>query len=160
MADERTEYQEDLSIDKHRLDVEWEDQPSIYMKWAERYSEAVYERDRLKEKLDLIKAQLDTEIRRRYSTGKKPTEAAITNEIIDTDDFQDATEDYLQAKKDVNILGGVKEAMEHKKKALEAETSLWIGEYYSEPKISEKAREMSSKDVSENVRKTLRRRTT
>ena len=162
---EETEYNEDLKIDKYHLDEEWEDQPLLYMKWAERYAEAIHERDQLKEKMDLIRAQIDIEIRINPNTfgfdrDKKPTESAISNRILEEEEYQTATEEFLSAKKSVNILQGVKEAMEHKKKALEAETSLFIGGFYSEPKIPQKAREDSSKAITESIRRRLPRRKT
>jgi hypothetical protein len=163
MKSDKNEYSADLQIDKYKLSEEWEDQSLLYMKWAERYAQAIYERDRLKEKMDLVKAQIDLYIRKNpnqygFDTKPKPTEAAITNTILNEEEYQEAVEDYLLAKKNVNILQGVKDAMEHKKKALEAETSLWIGNYYSDPKVPEKAKEDSSRKTSEELRKGLPRR--
>jgi hypothetical protein len=158
MATKKTEYTNDLSIDRDKLEEEWEDQALLFMKWGERCVEALYTRDQLKEKLDWTKADIDDEIRNdpgAFGFDKKPTETAISSQVQLNKRFIKATDDYLKAKKDVGILQVAKEAMEHKKKALEAETSLWIGNYYSDPKIPERAKEDSSRKVSEQVRKSL-----
>jgi len=161
MDEQRNEYQEDLAIDKYHLENEWDEQALLFMKWAERHVEALHIRDSLKDKMDLVKAQIDMNIRSepvKFGFDKKPTEAAISNCIIEDVEYQKISAEYLQAKKDVNILQAVKEAMEHKKKALEAETSLWIGGFYSNPKIPDIARRTAEDQVSEDVRKSLKRR--
>ena len=48
--------------------------------------------------------------------------------------------------------------MSHKKASLEAETSLLIGGFYSDPNISKIAQRVEEDKVSESVRKSLKRR--
>lgn len=155
---DKSEYQLDLEVNRDRLDEEWEDQPQLYMKWAERLVEAIYERDRAKEKLDFVKANIDSKIRanpRDFGFDKKPTESAILNKIIVDDEYQQVLEVYLKTKRSVGILQGVKEAMEHKKKAIEGEVTLWVGEYFSEPRVSGTVKEKSSREVTEKIRRRL-----
>jgi len=154
------EYENDLKINKYKLHEEWELQPELYAKWATRVAEALFERDQMKEELDLVKAEIDGEIRRNpseFGFDKKPTEVAILNCIIESKKFQNITNKFLEAKRSYNIMLGVKEAMEHRKKALESETSLWIGGYYSEPRLPKEAENIKNEASKERIRRRMRR---
>ena len=58
------DFKTEIFIDKNSLDEELVRQPQLYCYWAERETEALYERDKCKEKLDLVKAELDGDIRK------------------------------------------------------------------------------------------------
>ena len=154
-------YKEDLTIDKFSLPEEWERQPQLYMQWAEAHALAMDEVSRAKEQLDLVKAELDEQIRvdpERFGFDKKPTEAAISACIVKQTIYNDAYKHYLEKNKSSNILAGAKEAMNHKKKALEGLTQLLLGGFYAIPKIPEAIKQERSNEVAEGVRKTLRRK--
>lgn len=127
-------YNKDLEIDFSRLDEIWRDHSVKFMKWSEKWVNAVSERDRAKEALEVVKAELDSEIRTKY-VGKKPTEAAINSMITTNKEYQEAVSKLIDANESVNLLASAKTAFEHKKKALESLTQLWIQGYWSEPKI-------------------------
>jgi len=154
-------YREDLSIDKFALDTEWERQPMLFMDWVERSTDSLIERDRKKEQLDFVKAELDSAIRISPENFGivKVTESAISSAIILDKKFRDIQNEYSEARKNAMIIAGAREAMEHKKKALESMTSLWIAGYYADPKIPTKAREIASEQTTESLRSKLRRRT-
>lgn len=144
-------YKEDLKIDDYALDFEWDRQAQLYMKWAEEYADAVLIRDRAKENVDLVKAELYQQIV--SQADKKPTEAAIGNEIIQHDKFKEVNNSYLEAKRNAEILAGAKEAMQHKKKALEGRTHLWIAGYNAEPKIPAEAKKESFEKTDEEMKR-------
>jgi len=153
-------YKDDLRIDKYSLDTEWEKQPMVYMKWAENYAEAVFERDKAKRALELVKAKIDSDIRQnpeKYGFDKKPTEAAIVSEIVQSAEYQDVYDEFIQANKRMNILAGAKEAMSQRKKALESLTDLMIAGYYSQPYVKLEAREKIADEGSMEVRKLLKK---
>ena len=133
-------YNEDLKIDFAQLDLNWRDQAANYMYWSQKWVTAVTKRDRIKENLEVIKAEVDREIREAYS-GKKPTEAAISALVITNTRYREAMENLILANEEVNILASTKTAFEHKKKALEGSTQLWINGYWSEPKIAGEVKE-------------------
>ena len=56
-------YKDDIKIDKHNLDVEWMNHAVLFIEWAEKEVEAQFEKDKAKERLDLVKAELDSRIR-------------------------------------------------------------------------------------------------
>jgi hypothetical protein len=135
-------FKEDLQFDKFRLDAEWENHPSLFYKYAEQAVEAAYERDKAKEQLDLVKAELDSDIRSDPEAFnlEKITESAISNTIIKTQKFKDANGKYLEAVKNTRILEAAREAFDHRKKALERETDLYLSGYWSAPNIKEVAK--------------------
>lgn len=128
-------YKEDLEINKFALDQEWEKQASLYCEWGEKEVEAQFNRDKLKEQLDLTRAEVDGKIRLMAARNNiKTTEAAISSEILKDANYQKANNDYLEAIKQAKIFGVAKEAFEHKKKALEKLTDLFLAGYWAEPK--------------------------
>ena len=160
-----SEYSDDLKIDFAELDINWRDHSANYMKWAEHWVNAVAQRDRKKEALDVLKAELDKEYRVKLEKqlGKKPTEAAVSASITADETYQIAQQEIIKANENVNLLASAKVAFEHRKKALEGLTQLWLGGYFSNPNIpseikdrvkqnSHGYREDQSKVLSSNTR--------
>ena len=130
-----SEYNDDLKIDFAQLDINWRDHSANYMKWAEKWVDAVAYRDRTKEALDVLRAELDAHYRQVLHTDKKPTEAAIAAAINKDEDYKLQQQTILDANEAVNLLASAKVAFEHRKKALEGLTQLWLGGYFSNPNI-------------------------
>jgi len=152
-----------LKVDRNNLHIEWERQPQLFMEWSEKWVKATLKRDRLKEKIDLVKAKLDGQIRENpdlFGFTKKPTEAAISAAIVKSDEYREALDDYFRVNEEVNMLSSVRTSLEHRKKALEALTQLFISGYYSQPTLSEtevfSAKEAKHKKVKEELRKALK----
>jgi len=141
-----TEYNEDLEIDFAQLDINWRDHSTNYMKWSEKWVNAVAERDRLKESLDVLKAELDAKYRIKLYDGKKPTEVSIAAIITTNDDYKLAQWTLIDANEAVNLLASAKAAFGHRKKALEGLTQLWLGGYFSNPNIPAEIKERVKKD--------------
>jgi len=131
------EYNDDLKIDFAQLDINWRDHSTNYMKWSEKWVNAVSERDRIKEALDVLKAELDRKYRYelQLTESKKPTEASITAMIIADENYKLTQQALIDANEAVNILASAKVAFDHRKKALEGLTQLWVSGYWSTPKI-------------------------
>jgi len=154
-------YKEDLEIDKYALDHEWEKQSQLYMKWSERYAEAVKERDVLQQKKKVLRAELDQKFRQKFiDEGSKFTENMIDSEIRRSAEFQKIQEELIEANKNVNVLDSAKWAMDSKKKALESMTSLWLGGYYSEPNIPAEAKEHSYRKGASEIKKLHQKQST
>ena len=130
-----SEYNDDLKIDFSELHINWRDQPINYMKWSEKWVNAVSYRDRIKESLEVLKAELDTKYRQELSVDKKPTEAVISSAITNDADYKLQQQQLIDANETVNLLVSAKAAFEHRKKALEGLTQLWVNGYWSDPKI-------------------------
>jgi hypothetical protein len=137
------EYRDDLKIDPLALDKEWLEQPSLYMKYAKMAADASADYDRAKENVDIVKAQIDNQVRQYPEKFKgcpttkdgalKPTEGWIISVIFLHDDYAKANERYHKAKLEMNVLQAAVRAFDHRKKALEMEVSLWFGGYNSSP---------------------------
>lgn len=130
-------YKEDLQIDMNSLESEWEKQPVIFIHWAEGLAEANKEKDRTKQQLEIVTAELDKEARTSGEVVEeygKLTETAIKGWIVLQDSFQQAQEDYNEAKHEAAILSAAVSAMEQKKSALENLVKLWAAGYYSTPR--------------------------
>lgn len=51
-------------------------------------------------------------------------------------DYQQANDEYLDAVKEAKIFGVAREAFDHRKKALEKLTDLFLSQYWAEPRES------------------------
>jgi hypothetical protein len=139
---EINEIEMDLKIDLNALHEEWLKQPSLYMKYSDLAAQAARTRDQLKERIDVVRAEIDNEIRENLGgyncpTDKggafKPTEAWINATIQRQNLFQNASEAYHAANYVANLLKGAITAFDHRKKALEMEVMLWQAGYWSTP---------------------------
>lgn len=156
--DEST-YKEDLFIDKYNLDLEWEKQAMLFVKWAERWAAAVERRDRAKQFVEVVKAELYGKIRSNpelYDLKPNATEGAVNSYIIRTRKYKKAFDGFLESTKQVNILASAKEAMNHKKKALEYVSQLMLGGFFASPSIKPEAREKVEQQKNLEVRKQLK----
>lgn len=161
---EMKDLKDDLQIDKHSLDSEWVRQPNLFDKYSKELIEIEYQRDFLKEKIEIAKAQLELEIRsapKNFGLKDKPTEGSIKAVVATSKDIQGLTNEYLECSKDVKTLGvAVKRIDSHRKKALEKLVDLFLAGYFSKPKINETAVKESSEKVKleENQKLKTRRR--
>ena len=124
---------EDLKIDKLNLPAEWEKHPEIYRYWAEEYAISVLARDAAKEKLDLIAADLDLDIRANPKAYclKKLAESSIKSSIKIQSEHKEAQEEYNRAKYQVTRMQAAKDAMEHRRDALKHLNGLALAGFYS-----------------------------
>lgn len=131
-------YKQDIQIDKNMLDEEWIKQPLLYMDYSQELAQKIKERDQAKDKINVLKAEIDDEIREiAKNTGNKITEAYISNQIQLRKEYKDACQNWIDKNEEVNILDSVKEALNHKKKALENLTQLFFANYYSSSSITD-----------------------
>ncbi len=146
-------YREDLKIDQNNLHREWESQPMLFMKWAEASVQAQFERDEAKSRLDVCRAKLDGEIRANPGNYgiEKITEAAIQSAITLHKDYSTANSNYINSVQSAKILDAAREAFDHKKKALEKITDLYISGYYSAPNVNPKAKEVAEENRTKAV---------
>lgn len=133
-------YYDDLKIDTNNLEGEWVEQPSLYMYYSEAYCEAIRDRDKAKNDLDIIDAQLDKEIRNKDNWekhfDKSPSETAIRGWIIQHDRHIKQLAIYSDLSHNANLLQSAKNAFDHRRKALENSVSLLITGFHSQPKVS------------------------
>ena len=149
---------DELKIDKYNLDHEWELQPQLFNEWAEKCAEAIEIKDRAELKLKVIEAKLFKDIKtnwKDYGFDKSPTDTMAKQEVLLQEEYQQAYEELIQARKNLNVLEGAKRSFEHRKKALENITQLWVSGYYAEPYISKDAKDKVNERTREAVNKKL-----
>ena len=126
------DFREYLKVDKYNLDIEWENQANNFMDTCEWYADAVIERDRCKEQLELLKAQVGKEIKdnpKDFGIDKDPGKVTIDalNKATNLDDrVKEQQEELHEKNRQVNIMSGAREALSNKKKAIESLTELTI----------------------------------
>lgn len=184
----KRDYFKDSEVDKYNLDKEYEEIPSIYMHWAEAAGEAKAEQlrtsERLrnlkienKKKLDEKRAQIDAYIRNNWEAefDKKPTEAQIVNLInmnpdyitFDkelTEELAKATEEWIQAVRNEEVLVGARAAMGKRAASVEGLAQLFLKDYYPRqpPQMKKESQDKQSEEQKEglkNSRISRRRRT-
>jgi len=142
------EFDEDASLDKLNLDIEWEEQPRTYKKWSDRWAYANAAAELAKEAVDQKASELDAEIRDPLTWGenfpdKKMTEAGISNWIKGHEEYRQAVIDRIEATKVANVRKGDMIAIGQKKDAIEGLTQLHGQQYFSKPYVPQAMKEES-----------------
>ena len=143
-----------FDIDKHALDKEWEDQPGNYFNIAADLEEANADTDAAKARIDVVYADLDGEIREdpeAFGFEGKPTEPSIKACILGQDRYKKAVEVYNARRHAAGMLGAAVRAMEHKKRAIEKLTDLYIAGYFADPKVKGEVRAKVKEDKADRV---------
>lgn len=154
-------YKEDIKIDETMLDVECLDQPKIMLRWTEEQAELQREEELAKERLDLLKAELDKDIRSdpdKYEMDKV-TEGAINNTIILNPEVKAATQTYINARFENNVAKGVVKSMDQRKQMLEGLIRLHGQQYFAGPKVlNELSFKLKEKEESKKITRKVGRK--
>ena len=128
-----SEYESDVFIDIHALDEELFRQPSLFIKWAEKAANATTERDRIKNKLELVRGEVALDFRENPDSYKFKITEETVKALVETDnDVVMLKEELLKANEEVNILTAAKMAIEQKKSMLESVVKLYQTGYWGE----------------------------
>ena len=161
------DYESLLEIDKFKLDEEWMEQPTKYAKLSEQYSEAMLERDRLKDELDLTYSEIYAKLI--AGEDKKPSDKSLECLILKNKVYQRAKQKFNEQVHTVNVVKGVLTALEQRKTALEYLCRLMFSEYYSDPNVkgsvgqmmkeaeTQAFREMAAKTTDSRVGKRIKK---
>ena len=160
-------YEQDMTIDPDSLDVEWIEQPRLMMQYARYAAQTRLEVERVKEELDIIRAELDKDIRidpEKFGIIKL-TESVVTSTIITQREYMVANEKYLCVQYDSNMAQGAVRALEGKKTALENLVKLHGQQYFAGPSVprdlsKEWAQREKQKNVDAGMATKLKRRKT
>ncbi len=130
------DYKSDILIDENDLENEWINQPSLYLHYAEAHTAALHIKDTNKLKLEYACAKIDSSVRKDWKKyfDSKPTESAIKNYILSHPTIRQAERAYIDSTEQANLLNGVRNSFEHRKRALENLVSLKISGFHSEPR--------------------------
>ena len=125
-----------FDLDPNRLDTSWLNHPREYHQQAERLAEAEDTFARAKAARDVVKAELDTAIRKDPTSFGLPkvTDEGVKNTIIVQARMQVAETSVLDAKNKMAHIAAIVDALEHKKKAMEMLVQLESRDYFSHPR--------------------------
>ena len=127
-------YTEDLEIDQDYLDSEWGKQPSLYMQYADASAKADKIRDELKQELTVLKARLTHGVFQGNIAIAKTTADAVKAYVESNEEVVTKGKELIQLQYDSSVLSGAVEAFQHRKKALEKLTDLFVFGWNAEPK--------------------------
>lgn len=136
-----------LSINLNELEREWTEQPVLYFKWARKLSKARLRLDEAKAELELVKADLDSEIRAKPEKFDldKVTNPAVEAAVMASEQYTDALTKLNRARYNANTLEAFVQALEHRKRALENCVTLYGMDYFSIPRAKGKGRDAKHK---------------
>jgi len=126
----------DLSLS--RLDVHWTEQPKIVARFSKEQADAKDELRRAKGKLEAVRAELGSDIRRnpKEYDVEKPTEGAVNSTIPTCPEFIVAQNKVFKLEHLSDLLHGILKALDDRKRALEGLVYLYGQDYFSVPKLS------------------------
>jgi hypothetical protein len=156
-------YEEDIRIEETALDVEWLEQPGLMLRYSRHAANCRIEVDKAKEAFDLVKAELDKEIRSfpdRFGIEK------ITDKVVESTlpmqlDYKEASERLINAKFELDVAQGAVKAIDARKDALENLGRLLGLQYFAGPKIPRdlaEEKEARQKKINSSIAGKLRRR--
>lgn len=160
---EEYDFREDLKIDQNSLELEWAKNPLLFVKWAAKAIDVENQRDRLKDKLELMFAELDDKIRRDpeaydLSETDRITERMVKSIIITREEYKDLKEAYQKAKYDASMLRVAVRSFRNREKSIDRLTKLYHDSYYCEAsrgKTSSPQAEEKTTDHTANAQKAL-----
>ena len=127
------DYNDILNLDTMSLDYEWQRQPMLYMQASEVASEEFQKLQSLKDYLNVKIAEiaLDYRLGKRTKMGEDDKALKITDKALDAilgqeEELIAIRKEISEQKKVYDDASSVVSALEHKKKALENEVSLFI----------------------------------
>ena len=164
------DYENDIVISCEELDVEWLAQPRLMMEYTQHAAEMRRDMDKAKEKVDVVRAELDQRIRQdpdEYDIDKI-TNPVVEAVIINQQEYKDATKEYLDTKYEHDVAQGVVRAFDQRKTALENLVKLHGQQYFAGPKVprdlseevvkNKAAKKRRSKRINEDIGKSMRRK--
>lgn len=166
---EKLDYQRDISIDESQLDIECLEQASLMMKYGRNEADAEEEYELKKQELDLVRAELDLQIRENpakfeISSDVKLTEAVVSGTLIKQRRYKTVFQEYLDAKHELKVATNAVRAFQGRKNMLEALVDLYIGNYFSCPSaprniVQERKKKMErQQEIDNGISSNLRKR--
>jgi hypothetical protein len=146
---EEINYEDDISIDKHRLDREFVTHPKKHMKYARLAAQATREEARAHERVKVIRSEIVTEI---LAEGGKPTAQVIEARYRTDKRHIEAKEDLIKAQETAQLLNEAVIAFRHRKNSIEGLARLHESGYYSSPKAPEGSDVGSNESIQKGAR--------
>ena len=128
------DYKKSLKISPYNLDQEWLEQPSKVNEINTAWADAVLARNRAKESMEVVYAEMDLKIRKDCPEDLvNPKEASYKNYITAHPDYRKAVELFLIAEHQVNVLAAGTKAFSSRGDSLKSLTQIFLADRYSSP---------------------------
>ena len=150
------DFENDLKINKYKLDEECLSHASLYFRYADACIDAKKNLSKAKDELELVKSTRNIELREELTAkGLKVTEALISSALLKDDAVIEATENVRKAEYIFGKITVAVEAMESRKSELDNLVKLYCSGYFSTPASVNKndVNEQTSKEVRKNLNK-------
>lgn len=132
--DDSMNFEEDLKINKHRLDREFINHPLMQMRYGTLAAQASAEAKRAEERVKVIRSEIIIEI---LAKGDKPT-GQVLEALYRTDKRHiKAKEEYVKVTETDELLQNAISAMRARRSSLENLAQLQAAGYYSSPRAPE-----------------------
>lgn len=156
MAYEDDAYQNDIKINKYRLDEECLSQASRYAYWAECLAMAKADLVAAKDNLEYTKAMRAISLRNLYQEiGERFTEAKLEAAVLIDDEYLEAKAKYRDADEVCNKFQVAVNAMDMRKSELDNLVKLYVAGYFSNTVSGSVGRRDANEQVSNDIRKNL-----
>lgn len=133
------EFQKYLIIDKNSLDEELEKQPILLFEICRATSEAISLRDSEKQRLEVIDASINEDLRQEaFRTNTKITEAKLAAAVLLDHRHTQTYADYSEARKEADLWIALKEAFIQKGFALRELVELYLSGYFATSSVKER----------------------
>ena len=130
------EFRSYLEIDKTALDDVVTQQPMLFYKVSEAFVRAASERDALKERLAIVDAELDSEIREKLEAEEiKITETNVKSKVQTHKRHETAFKSYIKAKEQADVLQALKEAFHQRSFMIRDLCSLYVANFFEEGSV-------------------------
>jgi hypothetical protein len=126
------DYNEDIIIDKNRLDEEWVDQAVRMLYYSELLAQAQFDLDKAKEVLDVEKGKADQRVRA-AAGQERITETQVAYKVIQDEFYREALHKVQHITRLFNTLKGVVAAFAARKTSLENLVKLHLNNYFANP---------------------------
>jgi len=129
------QYENDIKIDPLSLDVEWLQQPTLMFKYASLEVELMKKEMIEKERLELVKAEIDREIRSNPEKFgiSKITENVVSSTILMDERYKEAFKTYTDTLYELKMAKVAVTSISAKKDALENLVKLFGQQYFAGP---------------------------
>lgn len=155
-----------IEIDEYKLDEACMSQSKHYMEWALKLADAQFNADEAKAQLELIEVELARDIRNHPGQFdvKRVTDKAVAETVKSHKSYQKGLTKLHQKTRRVGRIKAVVNALDHRKKMIEAMVFLRGQNYYSEPdpnrrdRIKDRKRQLKEQKFQERLTTTKPRK--
>lgn len=145
------DFENDLKINKYKLDEECVSHSSIYFRYAEASIEAKKELSKAKDNLELVSSNRNLELRDEFNAkGLKVTEAVVNSALIKDESVLEAKEQVRKAEYVYGKISVAVQAMDARRSELDNLVKLYCSGYFSAPSTEKKS------DANEQIKKSIR----